>query len=148
MVATLRTPFVLALAVLLSSAPFVRASAQSSCLMEVAKDLLSKAGVPTSRVAVLLRVLTPDSTADASIDQVTQLSPTFANRNASELQTEDENLDKAQQAVKKMPLTEDTQNCISNMQKVRENIKKELGQRTKENIPVSLSPNQFRALGK
>jgi hypothetical protein len=148
MVAASRTTLVTASIILCFRVALLgSAHAQPSCFAaDAAKEILSKAGVPTNEAALLLLALTPDSTADASVDQVTQLSPTFASRNVSQLKTEDTNLDKAQQFVRTMPLTEDTQNCISNMQKIRENIKKELSQRGKENIPSSMSPNQFRAL--
>jgi hypothetical protein len=109
---------------------------------------LSKAGVSTNEVALLLLALTPDSTADASVDQVTQLSPTSANRNASQLTTEDKDFDRAQQFVKTMPLTEDTQNCIMNMQKIRENIKKELSQRGEKISRRACHQTKFKALKK
>jgi hypothetical protein len=149
MAAALRTRFFTALTVCIEIILPGSAYAQASCFAaDAAKEILSKAGVPTNEAGLLLLALTPDSTADASVDQVTQLSPTFANRNASQLTTEDTNLDKAQKFVKTMPPTEDTQNCINNMQKIRDNLKKELSQREKENVPSSMSPNQFRALKK
>jgi hypothetical protein len=125
------------------------AHAQSTCLAsETAKELLSKAGIPMSEAQLLVLALTPDSTVESSQDQITQTSPTFAKRSAVELKTEDKNLDKAQQFVKSMPITEDAQSCIQNMQKIRDNIKKELLQRENENIPETFSPNQLRELAK
>src|SRR5689334_10165971 len=92
---------VVTLSLFIARATNDRALAQSSCLAtETAKEILSKAGVPTNEAQLLLLALVPDSTADASLDQVTQLSPTFANRNANQLKTEDKDLDKAQQFVK------------------------------------------------
>lgn len=148
MAAMLRTTLAIASILSIDVALIANAHAQSTCLAATAKELLSKAGVPTNEVSLLLLALTPDATADASLDQVTQLSPTFADRTANELKTEDKNWEKAQDSVKTMPLTEDTQSCIGNMQKIRNNIKKELSQREKENVPPSMSPNQFRALQK
>lgn len=130
-------------AVLLSG----QALAQSSCFAtEVVKGIISKIGVPTSAAQLLLMALTPTSTVESLIDQLTQTSPTFADKNAKELRAEDETLDKAQKFVKTMPLTEDTQNCVGNMQEMRDNIRKELSQRDKENIPDDLSVKQLRAL--
>ena len=73
MAAVLRTTLFTASIVCFGVALLGRAHAQSSCLAETAKEILSKAGVPTNEVQLLLLTLTPDSTADASVDQVTQL---------------------------------------------------------------------------
>jgi hypothetical protein len=124
-----------------------RAQAQSSCLgANVAKEMLSKAGVPTSEVGWLILVLTPDFTAGPEVDQITQTSPEFFDRNSQQLTKEDQDLARAQNFVGSMPLTPDTQKCVNNMQQIRDKIQKELRQRDKENIPDSLSPNQMRGL--
>jgi len=90
--------------------------------------------------------LTPDYTADRSIDQRTQLSPTFANRNATQLIKEDTDLEAAQTFVRNIPPSPDTQNCITHMQTIKDNIKHELEQRDKENVPRGFSPNQLQKL--
>jgi hypothetical protein len=122
--------------------------AQSACLVgDIAKQIVSKAGIPTSTAAALLKAITPEFTADASIDQVTQLSSVFQNKNAGELNEQDANYSKAIDFVKtKMPSTVDNQTCVENMEKVRANIKKELSQREREHVPPTMSPNQFTAL--
>ncbi len=125
-----------------------RADAQSCLATEVAKEIIPKIGVPINAAQLLVLVLTPDWTADSSIDQITKLSPTFANRDANQLKAEDHALDKAQQFVRTMPSTEDADNCIRNMETMRNKIKKELSQRGAENIPEHLSPNQLGELRK
>ena len=113
---------------------------------DIAKEIVSKAGIPTGEAAILLKALEPESTADASLDQMTQLSIVFADKNAKELAEQDRSYAKAIEFVKTMPLTVANQNCVSTMEKVRDNIKKELSQRDKENVPKSMTPNQFSAL--
>jgi hypothetical protein len=119
---------------------------QMSCLLgDLAKQVASKAGIPTSYAAALFQALTSESTAEASIDQVTQLSVVFADKNAGELNDQDKNYAKAIDAVKAMPLTEANQNCIEIVEKTRTNIKRKLVQRGKENVPPAMTPNQFNA---
>ena len=123
-----------------------RADAQSCLATEMAKAIISKIGVPTNPYSLLLMALTPNFTGDSSVDEITQLSPLFANRNAEQLRAEDQELDKAQQFVRAMPSTEDTQNSIRNMQKMRDNIAEELKHRATRYIPDALSPYQMRDL--
>ena len=97
-----------------------RADAQSCLATGMAKAILSKF-VPTDPYDLLLYALTPNWIGDGS-DEITQLSPLFADKNAEQLKAEDQLLDKAQQFVRTMPLTEDTHNYIGNLQKMRDNI--------------------------
>jgi hypothetical protein len=125
------------------------ASAQTNCLTTgTLTELLSDLGVPVSLPAVLVKALQVESTAESSVDQVTQLSPAFANKSATELTKEDQDLDKAQQFVRTMPTTQDTLDSIKNMQKMRDNIKSELNQRNKKNIPPDSSPKQLQIFEK
>jgi hypothetical protein len=123
------------------------AHAESNCLAtEFAKEVFSKAGVPVTRAQVLLLALAPDSTVEPSKDQLTQTNWKFRNSTAEELKTEDNDLYRAQEFVRSMPPTESTQNCNLVMQKMRDDITKELDQRKKENIPEEFSPNRLKDL--
>jgi hypothetical protein len=125
------------------------ATAQTDCLTTgTLTELLSDLGVPVTLPAVLVKALQVESTAESSVDQVTQLSPAFASKNATELAKEDQDLDQAQKFVKTMPASQDTLDSINNMQKMRDNIKKEINQRNKDNIPPDSSPRQLQAFEK
>jgi hypothetical protein len=124
---------------------YVQAHAQSSCLTtELAKEMFSKAGIPVNEVQLLLLALAPASTAGKFDDQITQTNPKFSNVTGTQLIEEDAGFAKAQEFVKTLPLSDYNQNCIVNMQKLRDEIKTELNERDKENILRDWSPNQLR----
>jgi len=124
---------------------YVQAHAQSSCLTtELAEEMFSKAGIPVNEAQLLLLALAPASTAGKSDDQITQTNSKFSNVTGTQLIEEDAGLAKAQEFVKTLPLSYYNQNCIVNMQKLRDEIKTDLNERDKENILRDWSPNQLR----
>src|SRR5271169_6217455 len=108
---------------------------QSGCTSQIVDTIATALGLPTTWVQLIPFALRTESTAEPPYDQVTQTSPTFANRDEESLKREDSDLAKAQQSVRSMPLSPGNQTCISNMQKVRDNILKELNLREFEHIP-------------
>jgi hypothetical protein len=122
-------------------------AASAGCFAsDVAKALASKLGLPTSRAELLLLALTPSWTAGPSDDQITTTSPKFSDQNEKQLLEQDATLDQAQQFVSKsLPRSKDNQTCIENLQQMRDEIKREVEQRHKENIPPSRSVKELEA---
>lgn len=133
---------------IIANTTYVSHSTAQTCLAKnLLAELLSKAEIPTNQAAILLLAISPEKTAGKEIDQVTQTSPKYRKETGVDLKKSEADLDKARLFVQKnLPLTEDAQKCVETMDKIKEEIKAEIKQRDKENIPKSMTPSQFFSL--
>lgn len=118
-----------------------------SCASRILSELASGAGLPTTVIGLIPFALKHESTAEPLDDEVVQTSPRYLTRDGNSLRREDSDLEKAQQFLRSTYPTESSrQNCISSLQKVRDNIQKELSERDLANVPDNLSMKQFLSL--